>query len=216
MSVKDLVICSWNCRGMNNALSRESIKSCCRSIRANLLFLQETKCSTWDACFENQIWSNDVHNWLVQNSTGHSGGLACSWNKGLFKCTSFAQSRHWIWIQFKSVQSQELFNVVNIYSPHDLKGERTLWDDLKQICHFSTSEPICLVGDFNYIRNEFERKNCEYCRNDFKGFEYFISDNNLFDLVLNNTLFTWFGSNGKCSKLDRFLVNDKWMEVGSW
>lgn len=73
-----------------------------------------------------------------------------------------------------------------------------------------------MIGDFNCIRNESERKNCEYCRNDSKGFEYFITDNNLFDLELNNSLFTWFGPNGKCSKLDRFLVNDKWMEVGSW
>lgn len=54
------------------------------------------------------------------------------------------------------------------------------------------------------------------CRRDAKGFDNFIRDNNLLDLAFNNTCFTWFGPNGKCSKLDRFLVNDKWFEVGTW
>lgn len=97
-----------------------------------------------------------------------------------------------------------------------MKEKKALWRDLSQICISSALEPVCIVGDFNCIRNESGKKNCEYSIRDTKGFENFIKDNNLMDIDFNNTLFTWFGAKGKCSKLDRFLINDKWYELGYW
>lgn len=72
------------------------------------------------------------------------------------------------------------------------------------------------MGDFNSIINDTERKNCEYNRSDSKGFDNFIKNNNLLDITFDNTLYTWFGPKGKCSKLDRFLINDKWFGLGLW
>lgn len=72
------------------------------------------------------------------------------------------------------------------------------------------------MGDFNSVRNETERKNCVYRKKDSIGFDSFIKDNNLLDLGIINSSFTWFGANGKCNKLDRFLLNGKWFGIGSW
>lgn len=49
-----------------------------------------------------------------------------------------------------------------------------------------------------------------------KEFNAFIKDANLMDLEMKNDNFTWFGPQGKCSKLDRLLVNSNWLESGSW
>lgn len=72
------------------------------------------------------------------------------------------------------------------------------------------------MGDFNSIRDSKERVNCRYRRNDMKGFNAFIKDANLTDMEMGNDSFTWFGPQEKCSKLDRFLVNNNWLDSGSW
>lgn len=48
------------------------------------------------------------------------------------------------------------------------------------------------------------------------GFSSVIKDVNLMKLEMENDNFTWFGPQGRCSKLDRYLVNDKWLDFGSW
>lgn len=78
------------------------------------------------------------------------------------------------------------------------------------------NELVCIVGDFNSIRDNRERTNCVYRRRDMKEFNALIKDANLMDLGLGNDNYTWFSPQGKCSKLDRFLVNGVWLELGSW
>lgn len=159
MSVKELVILSWNCRGINNAITRDSVKSCYRKSKANMICLQETKCSQWNNMLGSQLGSLDDHGWIIQNSLGLSKGLVCFWNKSLFKCVSFAQAQHWIWGQFICNDSQEIFHLINIYSPLGLREKKELWSELALFCRISSGEPICLVGDFNCIRSESERIN---------------------------------------------------------
>ncbi|KAK1360352.1 hypothetical protein POM88_044826 [Heracleum sosnowskyi] len=49
-----------------------------------------------------------------------------------------------------------------------------------------------------------------------ESFNDFIKDQNLFDIDLSNTKFTWIGSAGKKSRLDRVLVCEKWFAAGEW
>lgn len=138
------------------------------------------------------------------------------WDVDLFQCKGSAQSKHWIWVQMKATASNTLFNFINVYSPLTLSEKRILWRELLQIMEVVKDELICLVGDFNSIRDVKERSNCCYRRSDMQGFNCFIKDANLLDLEMENDSFTWFGPQGKCSKLDRFLVNEVWLESGQW
>lgn len=47
-------------------------------------------------------------------------------------------------------------------------------------------------------------------------FSNFVSANDLIDVPLINSNFTWFGSENKGSKLDRALINLDWAGSGSW
>lgn len=68
---------------------------------------------------------------------------------------------------------------------------------------------ICVIGDFNCIRDDSERSNCVCRRLDITGFNEFINDANLLELSLSNSEFTWFGPLGRKSRLDRVFVIDK-------
>lgn len=216
MSLKDIVVVLWNCRGINKRLSRNSIKAIRNKTKASMLCIQETKCQDWNLKIGNQIWGNTNHGWVVQKSDGQAGGLACAWDSDLLNCVGMAQSKYWIWLQMQFMNSKERFNIINIYSSVHSASKRQLWMDLSQICSLSEKEPVCLLGDFNSVRNENERKNCAYRKRDSVGFDNFIKGNNLMDIGIVNSLFTWFGRDGKCSKLDRVLINDNWYSSGSW
>lgn len=99
ISLKDIVILSWNCRGVNNRVTRNSIRALKDKIKADLLCLQEIKCHEWNKRLANQIWGSSNHDWVVEDSQGRSGGLACSWDNSVFQFIGLAQDRHWIRLQ---------------------------------------------------------------------------------------------------------------------
>ncbi|XP_071729332.1 uncharacterized protein [Rutidosis leptorrhynchoides] len=66
-----------------------------------------------------------------------------------------------------------------------------------------------ICGDFNEVRSEEERLNCQYFDNKAKMFNEFINNAKLIDIPLGGRIFTRISDDGtKFSKLDRFLVND--------
>lgn len=216
MSVQDIKILSWNCRGINSDIIKRLIRDTSTKEKANLVCIQETKCSNWPVN-GMQLLGNGVNEaCIIQQSDGASGGLASSWNGDLFQCIGSAQSKHWIWIQLKTLDNKERINVINVYSPLTLTAKKLLWMELSQILEIVKNEHLCLVGDFNSIRDNKERSRCSYSRNDIQGFNRFIKNSNLLDLDMEDGSFTWFGPQGKCSKLDRFLINNIWAESGQW
>ncbi|KAK1360505.1 hypothetical protein POM88_044979 [Heracleum sosnowskyi] len=97
-----------------------------------------------------------------------------------------------------------------------MKGKKELLKDLKNIKKAALGEPICFVGDFNCVREARERMNCEYRSADSVHFNDFIQGCNLMDLEPHNSTFTWFGRDGKWSKLDRFLLDSGWFSKCQW
>lgn len=185
-------------------------------VKAKIICIQETKCSQWPDRGMNLLGKGSNEKWVAQKSSGLSGGLVTCWDAEFFQCMGFAQAQDWIWIQFRTRKSNSWFNIINIYSPLSLTMKIILSSDLMYIMSAIQNELVCIVGDFNSIRDNRERTNCVYRRRDMKEFNAFIKDANLMDLGLGNDNYTWFGPQGKCSKLDRFLVNGVWLESGSW
>lgn len=86
--------------------------------------------------------------------------------------------------------------------------------ELMQVVSNLGNNRLMILGDFNCVRDDSERENCTYKRNDTEGFNKYIANANLMDLAINNSQFTWFGPAGKKSKLDRMLVNHEWWGGG--
>ena len=92
--------------------------------------------------------------------------------------------------------------------------KKEFWEDIRNILLCLGSEPVVFIGDFNSIRSKKERKNCVYARHDMEAFNRMIDDGNLLEIEITNAKFTWFGPDGKKSKLDRVLVNTEWLQNG--
>ncbi|KAK1373246.1 hypothetical protein POM88_029439 [Heracleum sosnowskyi] len=115
--------------------------------------------------------------------------------KGRFKdiqSSRFCPRQNCIWAQLQSISSGKLFNVVNVYAPQKPRLTRLLWHQLGEILGCVEDQPICLVGDFNCIREAEECANCTYRLRDSMDFNDFINNHNLFDPEIQNGAFTWF------------------------
>lgn len=49
-------------------------------------------------------------------------------------------------------------NIVNVYAPCDGRRKKELWVQLLEIIQANKDERICLMGDFNVIRDKTERR----------------------------------------------------------
>ncbi|XP_071731689.1 uncharacterized protein [Rutidosis leptorrhynchoides] len=71
-----------------------------------------------------------------------------------------------------------------------------------------------LCGDFNEVREFSDRLNCVFNQSRATRFNEFIARNNLIEIPINGRKFTRISDNGaKFSKLDRFIVNDNFINL---
>lgn len=103
MSVQDISIMSWNCRGLNNEVTKNMIRDTSVSIKARILCLQETKCSNWPIQGMQLLGNRINEKCIDQNSLGAAGGIATCWDTDLFDCKGYAQSKAWVWTQMRTV-----------------------------------------------------------------------------------------------------------------
>lgn len=116
-----------------------------------------------------------------------------------------------IWIKGLLKEYQTIYNVVNIYGPHDPVQKRiNLWHVLLDIKRSNPGFWI-LFGDFNTDRYPHERMNLAFCTSSTTDFNRFIDDGHLTEYNMGGgRKFTYNQSAGaKLSKFDRILVSQE-------
>ena len=105
--------------------------------------------------------------------------------------------------------------VVNVYCYGPLGEYRRIWDDICEIRKNHVSKIWFMVGDFNSIRLNGERKGLSsfsiYNR-EIHVFNNFIEQAELMDIPMVGRRYTWHKPNGTVkSRIDRILVSSKWL-----
>ncbi|GJS17780.1 cytochrome P450 [Tanacetum coccineum] len=102
-----------------------------------------------------------------------------------------------------------LVGFINVYAPQDVNLKIEIWKKIANIIN-SIDAAWCIFGDFNEVRNESERRNSNFDKRGADVFNDFILGENLIDMPLGGKRFTRISDDGlKFSKLDRFLINQK-------
>ncbi|XP_071713036.1 uncharacterized protein [Rutidosis leptorrhynchoides] len=92
-------------------------------------------------------------------------------------------------------------------------GKTRLWESLSKFLGVD-DEAWILCGDFNEVREESDRLNCEFIEYRAKWFNDFISNNRLMEIPLGGRNFTRISDDGlKFSKIDRFLCTEKFFSM---
>jgi len=106
--------------------------------------------------------------------------------------------------------------IVNVYSSCFLQVKRKMWADLLEIRQREPCNSWCVLGDFNAVRNERERRGISRSRGnnrEMQGFNNFIDSMEMVYLPCIGRKHTWYRPNGKAkSRLDRFLITFDWLQ----
>ena len=88
---------------------------------------------------------------------------------------------------------------MNIYCLGSLQEKKEMWNEISDFKQGQLTKAWCIIGDFNSIRRQEERKSMvsssDYSR-EIKGFNDFIESSELVDIPLVGRKFTWFKPNG--------------------
>ncbi|XP_057803748.1 uncharacterized protein LOC131019082 [Salvia miltiorrhiza] len=160
-------------------------------------------------------WGRSNFDWAVRESEGRSGGILSVWNKDKFVATSKWNVTGAVIVNGIWLQGGLHCCFVNVYAPMGNTEKESLWDTLQLIALQNKDSCLCFLGDFNVVRDPGERvgKGAVFNQADARSFDAFIRQSNLLEIRTQGRKFTWYQPGGGCkSKLDRFFVNEKWMQ----
>ncbi|KAB2063728.1 hypothetical protein ES319_A10G237200v1 [Gossypium barbadense] len=178
---------------------------------ANVCFLQETKLVDVSGVFVRRIWGDDYFDFRFVAAVGRSGGLITIWDKSSFILKKEYRSNRFIVLEeIWYIEGWEGV-LINVYAPNLFCKQKIFWEEILEVRERSIK--FWVMGrDFNTIRNKSERSNFVGLLRGSKDFLDFIEKCNLVDLPLLGRKFTWHGPDNKKSRLDRFLVDEVWLE----
>ncbi|XP_028103474.1 uncharacterized protein LOC114302620 [Camellia sinensis] len=179
-----------------------------------MAMFQETKKSNISEDEVRLLWARVNMEFMDVDSIGATGGLLCVWDPDVFQISECYSNRRFIILSGTFFFNSFECTIVNIYAPNEVGLRGKLWDSIVKLKE-EFPKPWCLGGDFNEIRNTGERKGCSRRDRGMREFNEFIGRCKVSDLPLLGRKFTYCNSSEgeKWSRIDRVLVDPKWLEV---
>lgn len=84
----------------------------------------------------------------------------CVWDTSMYKLLDVVKDVNWIRCKLLGLTEGLCFYDFNIYNPQDVNKKSNLWSVLGQMLLSLQNEKVCLIGDFNCIRDESKKANC--------------------------------------------------------
>ncbi|XP_071699558.1 uncharacterized protein [Rutidosis leptorrhynchoides] len=206
-------ILSLNIRGFGVKGKFGWVKGICYSEKPDVAVFQETKCRCLSNNWVHSLWGNDNCGFVQREAIGNSGGLLVVWDTSRFIVEGAVTNEFFIAIEGKWGGSDHDSIIVNVYGPHNDKKKKKMWGALDELLN-SVDSAWVVCGDFNEVKCHSDRLNCTFHHARASRFNDFILKNKLFEISINGRRFTCISDDGtKFSKLDRFLVNDKFINL---
>ncbi|GAU19381.1 hypothetical protein TSUD_76250 [Trifolium subterraneum] len=146
---------------------------------------------------------------------GRSGGLAMFW-KDSSKCRMLNYTRNFINMLVEDEQWGE-WKLTCYYGYPERTRRRAAWDLLRALGNMS-SIPWCIIGDFNDLLSQADKKGIHPHPNGLcMGFRQTVSDCDLTDIPIEGHQFTWIKSRGTPhvieERLDRAMASTSWLQL---
>jgi exonuclease III len=160
-------IVSWNYRGISSWFKEEALRDLIQTEKPTFLLVQETKVEDFESLKSCKLQWNKCDSTL-SSSREALGGLCTLWNN-LFLTLDFTfQTQHWILISFTHQQTSKRFNIFNVYMSVTYKEKESCWNTLLDSKDTEHSHNNIIVGYFNVILNNEEKRGGSIIRDPFR------------------------------------------------
>lgn len=202
----------WNCRGLGSPSLVNSLFSLVRKFSLELLFLSETKGTSFD--IKKVQHKLQFDKCFCVEAVGRSGGLGIFWNNDI-EVRILGSGEHYIDVHIMCLEGRK-WRLTCIYGwPKHGQKFRT-WEMINNLGR-DNDDPWLLEGDFNEILVEAEKRGGLVCDfNNLSDFRDCLDNNGLADLGSMGHPFTW--SDKRTSgfieeRLDRFVATERWRNL---
>ncbi|GAU29062.1 hypothetical protein TSUD_278180, partial [Trifolium subterraneum] len=208
-----MIILSWNCRGLGGPSAIPNLKKLARGYKPDILFLSETL--SHNRHIESIHVLLGFDSCLAIDVEGRSGGLAVFW-KDSSKCRVLNYTRNFINMLVEDEQWGE-WRLTCYYGYPERSRRRATWDLLRALGNMS-SIPWCIIGDFNDLLSQADKKGIHPHPNGLcMGFRQAVSDCDLKNIPIEGHQFTWIKSRGTPhvieERLDRAMASTSWLQL---
>ena len=207
---------AWNVRGLNKSVKQKEVIDVirCNNLGICAVIESHVKILNLKSVCAKTFGQWD---WISNNNSCEAGTrIIVGWNPRLFDVILLSQSKQVIHCYVKLCNSDIGMYLSFIYAASNYIERRLLWDNLKKHSLVVNREAWGLLGDFNVALKPSEYS--ESCSRTPKGVEDFVdclSFIEVEDLKSYGFQFTWnktpMGNMGLLKKLDRVMVNQKFM-----
>ncbi|KAL2237643.1 UNVERIFIED_CONTAM: hypothetical protein Sindi_0956000 [Sesamum indicum] len=204
----------WNVRGLNKQDHQLAVKDIVAEFRLQFLGLLETRVRINNV---SHIQAFLLPQWKWFVDYGSSGNrIWIAWDENFIDVDVVECSTQFIHCHVNIRALHESIAITVIYGANELVERRALWDSMETIAMQSADIPWLVGGDFNTVRDL-----SEICgvsgdiRMAMEDFNTCIQNTGLLPLPMQGEWYTWHncsaGPRNLWKRLDRMLINDRWM-----
>jgi hypothetical protein len=200
-------------------VKRQKIRDLVRRENIDFLAIQETKMEAIPDNFIANLWGSGDCGWVSLPAIGNSGDILSIWNKVKSSLIFSFVGDGFVGVCLNLLDENRVCYVVNVYAKCNIQDKRRLWGNLLMSKEGFGEGLWCVLGDFNSVRDTYERRGINYSSIGGRSlemveFDDFVGRLDLFDVPLIGRNFTWFHPNGiAMSRLDRVLISSSWSEL---
>ncbi|KAL8547829.1 hypothetical protein ACS0TY_007238 [Phlomoides rotata] len=104
-----------------------------------------------------ELWTKNDFDWAWSEAEDRSGGLISIWNMNVFVKTSLWDNKEMLVVNGRWLEDNGEMVIINVYAPCSFNEKAQLWDTINLVIEQNEDARICVVGDFNPIREKSER-----------------------------------------------------------
>ncbi|XP_039116779.1 uncharacterized protein LOC120252722, partial [Dioscorea cayenensis subsp. rotundata] len=182
-----------NVRGLGRPSKRFLVKDSLLLHRALVCCIQESKLDSVTPAIWRSVGGNHFDDYCWSPSHGSSGGMIIGWNSSTLKGKLIHSGKFCLTVEFHNSLDDENWLCTSVYGPNDKHLKQSFWNEIRSS-----------NGDKN--------QGVPY-REDITQAQALMRDLNLVEPPSVGRHFTWTNgqANPTCVRLDRFLVNQDWL-----
>lgn len=189
------------------------VRKICSENHLDFIGIQETKSDEGNHKLVHSLWGDNNCKFAVKKSVGNSGGIMAVWNDTMFTRHNVIDGDGFLAIYGNWIKFGFDCLMIVVYAPNDLTKKQSLWLRLTNLVN-NYNAPSIVLGDFNEVRFESERKGSIFCRKGSNLFNAFFSSAGLVDLPMGGRIFTRMNKFGtKLSKIYRIIVSHHFINM---
>lgn len=165
----------------------------------------------FDLSFVKLFCPKKFDQFVFMPSVGSSGGIITIWDSSVFCGTTIFTESFAVGVKFNSLQTADVWNLVNVYGPCDGPDRNTFTSWLFDL-DIPLTEDWLLLGDFNFMRSPDNRNKPGGNANDMPIFNDFINYQSLVELPIKGRRYTWSNmqTDPLLEQLDWYFTSANW------